>query len=139
MTSQAAYHPFRDPALSLAEKVERGPTWISNYFPPIRDLDDVTSELVISRAPQDTFLASDPTKTPTLARMSPQELDTLVDRAALVHSSLLRPACALVRFPRELRARAPRHARHPARRACAGALVRRVVRRLSLGCEARHR
>lgn len=91
MPPQEAYHPFRDPTLSLEEKIERGESWISAYFTKVHDLDAVTPEALAARTAQHDTHSHPPGtlhKLPTALRMTRDELNALVDRAALVRSSL---------------------------------------------------
>lgn len=89
---QEAYHPFRDPTLNLEEKIERGESWISGYFTKVLDLEAVTPELLAARTSQHDIHTYPPSPTAhklsTTLRMPREELDALVDRAALVRSSL---------------------------------------------------
>ena len=87
------YHPFRDTSISDAERAKLGEVWLSYYFTTISDLDDVTPELLASRTALHEGIASqqgtlDVGKTPTLLKMSVDDIEAVKDFEALVGSGL---------------------------------------------------
>ena len=90
---QGAYHPFRDSSISIEERVNLAMIWLSYYFTKVPDLDQVTPEFLLSRVALHEATATqkdsvDTSKTPTLLKMTNEELDSAKDRDALVRSSL---------------------------------------------------
>lgn len=91
--AQGAYHPFRDTSLSVEERVKLAMVWLSYYFTNAGDLDQVTPEFLQTRVALHETAASqegtmDASKTPTLLKMSKEEVDSSKDGDALVRSSL---------------------------------------------------
>lgn len=79
---EGLYHPLRDPVLTHQERLEQFRDWISFYFDPISDLDLVTEASLLKRKPVHEVPpgeTADPTKTPTVARMTTQEYESVAD------------------------------------------------------------
>lgn len=85
------YHPLRDETMSLKDRGEYFMTWVASYFEKAPDLDSATAPLlaarrIIQEGPPSEG-AVDTSKTPTVYRMSPEELESVIDREALERSS----------------------------------------------------
>ena len=73
------YHPLRDKSLTTQQFGARFAEWITWYSDPIHDLDDITAESLAARKPRHDpnvllLRRIDPTRTPTLLRMTLEEL-----------------------------------------------------------------
>ncbi|KIP03868.1 hypothetical protein PHLGIDRAFT_76932 [Phlebiopsis gigantea 11061_1 CR5-6] len=77
--AEGVYSPLRDRSLSLDEGGAQFIPWVSNYFEAIPDLASATPAVLAARRTA--------AKAPTVARMSPAELEALLDRGALMRSS----------------------------------------------------
>ncbi|KAH7928984.1 hypothetical protein BV22DRAFT_1030006 [Leucogyrophana mollusca] len=92
---EGLYSPFRDPTLTSVDAiVDRFLTWISSYYPQ-EELAGEPSALgkkLIARASQELHVTNpsvDPRWTPTVSRMSSDELKSITDNDALLRSQIL--------------------------------------------------
>ena len=88
--SEGIYHPFRDPTLSIQERVDRAEVWLSFYFTKVVDLESVTHEFLGSRVAlhEGPGFQTGSEKTPTLLKMSAEELAATKDKTALLRSTM---------------------------------------------------
>ncbi|EKM50136.1 uncharacterized protein PHACADRAFT_130755 [Phanerochaete carnosa HHB-10118-sp] len=85
---QGSYSPLRDASLSLDERINLARLRLSYYFSTVDDFKSITAEELNARVPMHESPLEDPSKTPTLLRMSKEERDAIGDRDAFVRSTL---------------------------------------------------
>ncbi|KAI0079434.1 hypothetical protein K474DRAFT_656021 [Panus rudis PR-1116 ss-1] len=73
--SQAIQSPARRTDITPLQRAQLFSTYVSTYLTPIVDLENLTPEQVVARSP----VLDDPTKTPTVERISKEELESMTD------------------------------------------------------------
>ena len=80
---------MRDTTLPLQDRVAANAPWVSSYFEAVPSLDAVTPQTLSSR--RQAHLVpdhADSATTPTMSRMTPVELDAVLDRDVLARSGV---------------------------------------------------